>query len=86
MYRKNHRAESDRVKQSGLNFPHGRLGAICEHFGWTYDYLLHGVAWSIVQRMMIDAPSFDDTDGEVNEIELSESNQEQILNYVNSLM
>jgi len=48
--------------------------------------LLHGVAWSIVQRMMIDASSFDDTDGDVNEIELSESNQEQILNYVNSLL
>ena len=58
MYRKNHRAESDRVKQSGLNSPHGRRGAICEHFGWTYDYLLHGVAWSIVQRMMIDAPNY----------------------------
>ena len=86
MYRKNHRAESDRVKQSGLNSPHGRRGAICEHFGWTYDYLLHGIAWSIVQRMMIDAPSFDDTDGDVNEIDLSESNQEQILNYVNSLL
>ena len=70
--------------QRGLNSPHGRRGAICEHFGWTYDYLLHGIAWSIVQRMMIDAPLFDD--GEVSEITLTEGNQEEILNYVNSLM
>jgi len=37
--------------------------------------------------MMIDAPSFDtDSDPEVQKIALTESNQEQVLNYVNSLM
>jgi len=85
--RKNHNADSDRGKQRGLNSPYGRRGAICEHFGWTYDYLLHGIAWSIVQRMMIDAPSYDISDGnEVEEIVLTEDNNEQIMNYVNSMM
>lgn len=69
-----------------MNSPHGRRGAICEHFGWSYDYLLHGIAWSIVQRMMIDAPSYDTEDDNVREIELTEDNQQQVLNYVNSLM
>lgn len=84
---KNHNAESDREKQRGLNSPHGRRGAICEHFGWTYDYLLHGIAWSIVQRMMIDAPSYDFEDKpDVQEIKLTEDNNEQIMNFVNSMM
>lgn len=86
VHRQNHNAESDRAKQRGLNSPHGRRGAICEHFGWSYDYLLHGIAWSIVQRMMIDAPSYDTEDDNVREIELTEDTQQQVLNYVNSLM
>jgi hypothetical protein len=48
---------------------------------------MHGIAWSVVQRMMIDAPGYDMNDnGGVEEIELTENNSEQILNYVNSLM
>ena len=35
---------------------------------------------------MVDAPSYDYTSDEVTEIELTESNGDQILNYVNSLM
>jgi len=68
-----------------LNSPHGRRGAICSHFGWTYDYLTNGIAWSLVQRMMLDAPSYDaDADGE--EIALTENNGDKITSYVNSLM
>jgi hypothetical protein len=29
---------------------------VCSHFGWTLDYLLHGIPWGTVQRMLIDAP------------------------------
>lgn len=77
----------NRGKQYGLNSPHGRRGAICEHFGWTYDYLLHGIAWTTVQRMMIDAPSYDFNDeNEVQEIVLTEDNNQQIMNFVNSMM
>ena len=87
--RPNIHADSDRGrgKQRGLNSPYGRRGAICEHFGWTYDYLLHGIGWPTVQKMMIDAPSFD-IDGEDKHevIALTESNEQQILNYVNSMM
>ena len=82
--RPKHNAGSDRGKQRGLNSPHGRRGAICAHFGWTYDYLVNGIAWGLVQRMMIDAPSYDiEID---DEIELTENNSENIMNYVNSLM
>lgn len=38
--------------------------------------------------MMIDAPSYDadSNGGDVQEIALTESNQEQVLNFVNSMM
>lgn len=34
------------------------MGQICHHFSWTLDYLLWEVDWRIVQRMLIDAPSY----------------------------
>lgn len=39
-----------------MNSPWGQRGEICQHFGWTYDYLLRGIAWINVQLMMADAP------------------------------
>ncbi len=84
--RKNHNAESDRARQYGLDSTFGRRGAICEHFGWTLEYLEHGVSWPIVQRMMIDAPGVEYTDGEVEEITLTADNSADIMNYVNSLI
>jgi hypothetical protein len=48
---------------------------------------MNGVAWGLVERMMIDAPSYDtDSNPDVQEIALSESNQQQVLSYVNSMM
>lgn len=44
---------------TGLRSPYGRRGSICAHFGWTWGYLHHGVPWAVVQRMMIDAPSYE---------------------------
>ena len=85
--RPNHDADSDRGKQRGLNSPHGRRGAICAHFGWTYDYLMHGIPWAVVERMMVDAPSYDIDGGKDDEvIQLTSENSEDIMNYVNSLM
>lgn len=68
-----------------MNSPHGRRGAILAHFGWRMDYLLNGIAWSIVQRMMIDAPSFD-IDNNNETVELTEENTDDIMNYVNNMM
>ncbi len=48
--------------------------------------MLHGIPWSVVQRMMIDAPGYDLDDGKETEIQLSEDNSEQIMNYINSMM
>jgi hypothetical protein len=82
-------ADSDRGKKRGLNSPFGRRGAICAHFGWTWDYLHNGIAWGVVQRMMMDAPSYDydkeKPDGKDN-IELSKENAKSIANHINSMM
>jgi hypothetical protein len=50
------------------------------------DYLTNGIAWSVVQRMMIDAPSFDMNTGDDEEIALTENNTDDIMNYVNNMM
>jgi hypothetical protein len=42
-----------------LNSPYGSRGQILSHFGWTWDYLHWGIKWSIVQRMLIDAPRYE---------------------------
>ena len=68
-----------------MSSPHGRRGAICQHFGWTYDYLLNGIAWGLVQRMMIAAPSYDKGEEDEN-IVLTEDNAQNIMNYVNSFI
>jgi hypothetical protein len=56
------------------------------HFGWTYDYLTNGIAWSLVQRMMMDAPGYDTNANDEEEMVLTESNSEYIRNYINHLM
>jgi len=47
---------------------------------------MHGIPWAVVERMMVDAPSYD-IDGKDDEvIQLTSENSEDIMNYVNSLM
>jgi hypothetical protein len=49
------------------------------------EYLTNGIAWSAVQRMMIDAPSYDmDAKDDDKEIVLTE--KDDIMNYINNLM
>lgn len=61
------------------------MGQICHHFGWTLNYLLWEIDWRIVQRMLIDAPSYE-TDDEKNKnkkdkvINLSEQTSEDFIN------
>ncbi|MDO4782986.1 MAG: hypothetical protein Q4A09_07220 [Capnocytophaga felis] len=81
--RPKHNADSDRGRQRGLKSPHGRRGAICSHFGWTWHYLHEGIAWSLVQRMMIDAPSYETEDDENEDVALTDENAEYFLNYFN---
>lgn len=64
----------------------GRRGAICEHFGWTYDYLTEGISWGLVQRMMIDAPSYDYSERKEDEdIRLTPENSDAVMAYINGL-
>lgn len=57
------------------------------------DYLLHGIAWGDVLRMMIDAPGVEDKGkggssggsvGDDTEIALTDENAEQLMNLINS--
>lgn len=86
--RPHHDADSRRGKSYGLNSPHGRRGAICAHFGWTYDYLLRGIAWGLVQRMMVDAPGYDyNADDDDTVIDLTQNkNTQQVMDFINSMM
>ena len=87
---KDNDADSGRGKQRGLKSPFGRRGAICAHFGWTWEYLHNGIAWATVQRMMADAPSFDYEEPEAktedDHVKLSNENSAAIGNYINNLM
>lgn len=48
---------------------------------------MHGIPWAVVERMMVDAPSYDIDGGKDDEvIQLTSDNSEDIMNYVNSLM
>jgi len=56
---------------------------ICEYFGWEYDYLVRGVSWATVVRMLIDAPATVDKDEEDEEITLTNENAQQIAALIN---
>lgn len=70
---------------TGLNSPYGRRGSICQHFGWTWDYLHHGIAWSIVSRIMIDLPAFHSKKDEDN-VKLDDENADDVMNYINNML
>lgn len=59
------------------------MGQICHHFSWTLDYLLWEVDWRIVQRMLIDAPSYESEEEKKEKkkpvINLSEQTSEDFL-------
>ena len=59
---------------------------MCAHFGWTLDYLLHGIPWGTVQRMLIDAPGVEDEDTTKNdtEIVLTDDNADEVMKIINS--
>ena len=55
--------------------------------GWIYRYLTEGISWALVQKMMMDAPSYDsESSGETEIVNLEKENANDIMNYVNSLM
>lgn len=61
---------------------------MCSHFGWTLDYLLHGIPWGTVQRMLIDAPGVEDdedTKKENTEIVLTDDNADEVMKLINSI-
>ncbi|TFU95261.1 hypothetical protein E4T81_01665 [Barnesiella sp. WM24] len=57
------------------------------------DYLLHGIAWGAVQRMLIDAPGVEEKgkggssgkSGDDVEIALTDDNAAEIMNLINRM-
>lgn len=88
MERNTHKRPDDKsYRATGLKSPHGRRGSVCAHFGWTLDYLLHGIPWGTVQRMLIDAPGVEDEDttkGDT-EIVLTDDNADEVMKLINKL-
>ena len=60
---------------------------MCAHFGWTLDYLLHGIPWGTVQRMLIDALGVEDEDTTKSdtEIVLTDDNADEVMKLINNL-
>ena len=52
--------------------------------GWTYDYLLEGIGWATVQKMMIDAPRYIiPKDGDENRVLDTDEDIEKFVNSFN---
>lgn len=69
-----------------MKSPWGKRGAILEHFGWTYDYLLEGIGWLTVQKMMADAPSYEhESDNESKRVDLTEATPEELEKYLDEI-
>lgn len=85
----NKRTGSDTHRSTGLKSPFGRRGSVCAHFGWTMDYLLHGIPWGTVLRMLIDAPGVEETEskdkGDDTAIALTDDNADEVMNLINQL-
>lgn len=62
-------------------------GSILKEFGWTYDYLLWGIAWINVRLMIEDQAKIEDLDDSKKDSENTEvrklETKEDIMNYIN---
>lgn len=64
---------------------YGHRAAICEKFGWTLDYLTHGVSWAYITRCLIDSPRYESNEerNEKQTVRLTEQNANEFLKLVN---
>ncbi len=46
---------------------------------------MHGIPWSLVQRMLIDAPRLETTDGETS-IQVESDNPDDFVNAINNMI
>jgi hypothetical protein len=56
----------------------GRRASICKEFGWTMDYVEHGISWGKLQMMIMDMPRLEKSDGKPKAIELTDDNAEEV--------
>lgn len=58
---------------------------ICAHFGWTWEYLHHGIPFNTVQKIMQDLPEYDsDDDLEKETGEIKEQTAEEFAALMNN--
>lgn len=64
---------------------YGRRAAICEKFGWTMEYLAHGISWAYVIRCLVDFPRYEyNRDGNTQKIKLTNENAADFVKMINS--
>jgi hypothetical protein len=65
---------------------------MCAHYSWSWDYLHWGIRWPIMQRILIDAPSYkkpktEDADDSKHKVKmkLTPENGSAIASFINGL-
>ena len=84
LYAINKRSKNDKGRHRGLNSPFGRRMSICSHLHVDWFTLNHCIPFAIIQRGLIDAPSFE-TEEEEQEFELRDDNVDEVYNLLNSM-
>lgn len=75
----------------GMKTPYGRRGQICAHFGWSWQYVNHGISYAEICRIMADLPSYDydktekRSDGK-EVVRLSDMNADEVEKILNEMM
>lgn len=78
-------SDADGAEQLGMKSPYGQRDSILAKYHWTLDYLLWGIKWSVVQRMLIDASRYkyskkkDGNDNYVEKVKAEQSDWEKML-------
>lgn len=62
---------------------------MCQHFGWTWDYLHNEIAYNTIQKILIDLPDHNsedqDEDENDEEINIEEMNANELNEKLNRL-
>ncbi|WP_262246955.1 hypothetical protein [Parapedobacter soli] len=48
-----------RGKTKGGLSPQGHRAQVCAHFGWTMQYMLWGISWMQLHKMLVDQPVYE---------------------------
>lgn len=63
---------------------YGRRASICEKFGWTLDYLTHGISWTYLIRCLVDMPRYEHNNGKPKAVKLTNENAADFVKMINA--